>query len=87
MSAPLAVVIPARNEAPRLPALLADLAGAPRLVREVCVVDGGSSDATRRVARLAGARVLACPPSRGGQLQKGPTHWMRQGTNPATTTR
>lgn len=71
MSAPLAVVIPARNEAPRLPALLADLAGAPRLVREVCVVDGGSSDATRRVARLAGARVLACPPSRGGQLQKG----------------
>jgi len=71
MSAPLAVVIPARNEAPRLPSLLADLAEAPWLVREVWVVDGTSSDATRAVARLAGAQVVPCPPSRGRQLQRG----------------
>lgn len=71
MSAPVAVVIPARNEAARLPSLLADLAGAPDLVREICVVDGGSTDATRVVARLAGALVLPERPNRGRQLQKG----------------
>jgi rSAM/selenodomain-associated transferase 2 len=71
MSAPLAVVIPARDEAARLPALLADVARAPWLVGEICVVDGGSADATARVARLAGARVLRAAPNRGGQLGEG----------------
>lgn len=71
MSAPVAVVIPARNEAARLPSLLADLAEAPALVAEVWVVDGDSADATRSIAGLAGARVLVAPPSRGGQLQRG----------------
>lgn len=71
MSAPLAVVIPARDEAARLPSLLADLAGAQELVGEVWVVDGGSVDGTRNVARLAGAQVLQAPPSRGGQLRQG----------------
>jgi rSAM/selenodomain-associated transferase 2 len=71
MSPPLAVVIPARNEAARLPSLLADLAQAPQLVDELCVVDGGSQDATRAVARLAGAKVLEEKPNRGLQLQRG----------------
>ena len=35
--APLSVVIPVRNEAAGLPSLLADLATAPQLVREVLV--------------------------------------------------
>jgi rSAM/selenodomain-associated transferase 2 len=65
------VVIAARNEAPRLPALLADLAAAPELIAEVLVVDGVSADATRRVADLAGARVLVSPPGRGLQLAHG----------------
>lgn len=69
--APLAVVIPARDEAPRLPSLLADLARAPELVREVWVVDGGSLDGTASVARLGGARVLRERPSRGWQLRRG----------------
>ena len=69
--APLAVVIPARNEAARLPALLADLARAPELVREVWVVDGGSTDGTASVASLAGARLLHTAPNRGGQLGLG----------------
>ena len=43
---PLAVVIPARQEALRLPGLLAQLAQAPQLVGEVVVVDAGSEDAT-----------------------------------------
>jgi glycosyltransferase involved in cell wall biosynthesis len=43
---PIAVVIAARNEAARLPLLLADLAAAPELVGEVLVVDGASVDGT-----------------------------------------
>ena len=68
---PISVVIAARNEAPRLPALLADLAAAPELIAAVLVVDGVSADATRRVAALAGARVLVSPPGRGLQLAHG----------------
>jgi rSAM/selenodomain-associated transferase 2 len=70
-SPPVAVVIPARNEAPRLPLLLADLARAPELVREIWVVDGGSGDGTAAVAALAGARLLRATPNRGAQLGLG----------------
>ncbi len=70
-AAPLSVVIPVRNEARGLPALLADLATAPQLVAEVLVVDGGSQDASRVVARLAGARLLSTAPGRGVQLGHG----------------
>src|SRR5262249_47601500 len=38
---------------------------------EVIVVDGGSSDATRDLARGAGARVIACERGRARQLQIG----------------
>ncbi len=71
MRPPLSVVIAARNEARDLPALLADLATAPELVREVLVVDGGSRDGTPRLAALAGARVLHDGSGRGGQLAAG----------------
>lgn len=70
--APLGIVIPVRDEASRLPALLADLAAAPAdLVRQVWVVDGGSGDASALLARLAGARLLRSPPGRGRQLAVG----------------
>lgn len=69
---PLSVVIAVRNEASRLPLLLADLAVAPhRLLREVVVVDGSSTDATVPAASLAGARSLICAPGRGQQLAAG----------------
>lgn len=71
MSGPVAVVIPSRNEAARLPSLLADLAAAPSLVGEVWVVDGASADGTATVARLGGARVIHGRPNRGRQLQRG----------------
>ena len=68
----LAVVIPVRDEAPRLPLLLADLAQAPpHWPLEVWVVDGGSTDRSAALARLAGARVLHSPPGRGLQLCRG----------------
>ena len=54
------LVIPAYNEAPRLPALLAAIA-AQELPLEVAVVDDGSRDATADVAARAGATVLRHP--------------------------
>ena len=57
----LAVVIPALDEADRIRAAI-ESARAPGV--EVLVVDGGSRDATREVARAAGARVLVSEPGR-----------------------
>ena len=67
----LAVVIAVRNEAERLPLLLADLSHGELPLAELVVVDGASSDATAQVAGLAGARVVRSAPSRGGQLALG----------------
>lgn len=78
----ITVVIPTLDEAARLPLLLADLAADGGLITEVIVVDGGSGDATPTVARLAGARVLTAPASRGAQLvagiaqARGPWLWL-----------
>jgi glycosyltransferase involved in cell wall biosynthesis len=58
----LSVVIPARNEALNLPALLAEvravLHGAALPFHEVLVVDDGSSDDTPAIAAKNGARVV-----------------------------
>ena len=75
---PLAVVIPALNEAAHLPLVLAQLAQLPALVAEVLVVDGGSSDGTGAIARMAGARVTVLSGGRGAQLAEG----ARQSTAP-----
>ncbi|MGE5232285.1 MAG: TIGR04283 family arsenosugar biosynthesis glycosyltransferase [Deltaproteobacteria bacterium] len=62
--------MPVLNEAAALPGLLADLRGLrPR--PEVIVVDGGSADATCRVAREHGALVLTAARGRGTQLRAG----------------
>lgn len=71
MAAPLAVVIPCRNEASHLPGLLASLLAAPDLVARVLVVDGGSTDGSAGLACLAGATVLRTPANRGLQLARG----------------
>lgn len=65
------VVIPALNEAGRLPLLLADLAPARPLLGQPIVVDGGSTDGTPLLARLAGATVLPTAAGRGQQLRWG----------------
>ena len=68
----LAVVIPARQEAQRLPLLLADLQQAPLgLETELIVVDSSADPGTADVAQLAGAQVIRCAANRGLQLQVG----------------
>jgi 4,4'-diaponeurosporenoate glycosyltransferase len=54
----VSVVVPARDEASRLPGLLAALAAATPPPHEVVVVDDGSRDGTSAVARAGGATVL-----------------------------
>lgn len=69
----ISVVIPALNAAERLPRALEALipAAIRGLVREVIVVDGGSTDATRTIADAAGARIIEAPRGRGVQLVAG----------------
>ena len=57
----ISLVVPARDEADRLPRCLASVAAQTRQPDEVVVVDNGSSDATARLAAAAGARVVHEP--------------------------
>ncbi|MEA2159869.1 MAG: hypothetical protein QOD66_2249 [Solirubrobacteraceae bacterium] len=64
--APIAVVIPAFNEAPTVAAVVAEIPGElAGLATEVIVVDDGSTDATVAEAASAGALVCAIPVNRG----------------------
>src|SRR5205807_1254322 len=63
----ISIVIPTLDAAGELRAILAALADRP-IVREIIVADGGSRDDTVRIAREAGARVVAAPRGRGSQL-------------------
>ncbi|GAB4230642.1 MAG: TIGR04283 family arsenosugar biosynthesis glycosyltransferase [Acidobacteriota bacterium] len=65
----ISIIIPALNEAAHLPRTLASCRDPD--VREVIVVDGGSSDDTVRIAAREGAVVLETPPGRGGQQRAG----------------
>lgn len=69
----LSIIIPALNEQRSLVPLFDDIA-ALRTGVEVILVDGGSTDDTRDVARHAGARVLESKPGRGIQLCLGAQH-------------
>lgn len=62
----LTIVMPALNASATLSGTIARLHGAP-----VIVVDGGSTDGTPGRAARLGARVMAAPPGRGGQIAAG----------------
>lgn len=65
----LSVVIPTVNAERTIRTALAGVA-VPE-VREVIVVDGGSSDGTPDIARRRGARVVSAKRGRGSQLEAG----------------
>ena len=73
MPAPLSVIIPVLNSAPRLGPVLAALAVglAEGLIAEVIFADGGSTDETEQIAEATGARFIACQRGRGVQLATG----------------
>jgi glycosyltransferase involved in cell wall biosynthesis len=58
----ITAVIPAYNEADRIPAVIGETA---EFVDEVLVVDDASTDGTSEAARTAGARVVRQPDNRG----------------------
>lgn len=76
----LSVVVPVRNEAQRLPALLDALAAQRGIALEVIVADGRSTDTSRRIAAARGVVVTACAPGRGAQMNAGAKlargHWI-----------
>jgi len=63
----LSAIVPTLNAEAHLPSCLAALAAAD----EILVVDGGSHDATRKIAQSAGAQLIESPPGRGIQLAAG----------------
>jgi rSAM/selenodomain-associated transferase 2 len=76
----VAIVVPTLNEEstiartlPAAQAALTALVSREPLAAgsELVVADGGSQDRTAAVARALGARVVACPAGRGGQLNRG----------------
>ncbi len=75
----LLVIIPALNEAETVGRVIADVIAALRA--DVVVVDDGSTDATARVARAAGAQVLSHPFNLGvgGAIRTGMRYASRQG--------
>lgn len=73
MATMISVVIPTLNAAKTLPDTLSALipAAVEGFVREVIVVDGGSTDATSKIADAAGVDYMTGPAGRGQQLATG----------------
>lgn len=78
----LSVIIPTLNDEASLPRTLASLvpAAVDGLVREVIVVDGGSTDATLDIVEAAGAKLVRASGQRGAQMAVGAAssknHWL-----------
>lgn len=65
----ISIIIPAINEENCLGATLAALTDEPE--RELIVVDGGSTDATRQIALDHGGTVIESEPGRAAQMNRG----------------
>jgi rSAM/selenodomain-associated transferase 2 len=69
----ISVILPTLNAEATLGDTLSALVPAvvEGVVREVIIVDGGSTDGTLKIADATGATVLTAPAGRGGQLMAG----------------
>ncbi|MDW3099066.1 MAG: TIGR04283 family arsenosugar biosynthesis glycosyltransferase [Alphaproteobacteria bacterium] len=69
----LSVVIPTLNAEKSLTRVLAALIRPTvrGLIKDVVIVDGGSSDGTERIAETSGAKFVSAPKGRGTQLAAG----------------
>lgn len=65
----ISIVIPALDEEKYIGATLACLAGVPGV--EIIVADGGSRDATLRIAASFGVRIVSSSPGRARQMNAG----------------
>lgn len=72
----VALIIPARDEAENIPALMRSIP--PRLFRCVILVDNGSTDATAELAHQAGATVLHEPQAGYGAACLRAVHWLAE---------
>jgi len=68
-TSPISIIIPARNEAAAIKTTIGRAQQGSIL--EVIVVDGGSSDETREIASLLGAKVIRSAPGRAVQMNTG----------------
>lgn len=66
----ISVLIPVLNEAENLSVVLENLVPDRQHI-EIIVIDGGSKDKSRDIARQKGAKVITSPPGRGLQLREG----------------
>lgn len=64
----LSVVIPTLNEAEHLPSLLEDLKKQQQISLQIIIGDGGSNDATRKVAESFGVLFVSARRGRGAQM-------------------
>ncbi|HZU14004.1 MAG TPA: glycosyltransferase [Chloroflexota bacterium] len=72
----VSIIIPARDEAERLPALLHSLQSLTYPEAEIIVVDDGSRDTTAEIAAAAGARVIPAGPLPRGWTGKCHACWV-----------
>ena len=67
----LSIIIPTLNEEQHIEKLLHQLEAQKSLSFEIIVSDGGSADATLKIAKNMGAIIVSGDPGRGRQLNKG----------------
>ena len=70
----LSIIIPTLNEEQHIKKLLHQLAAQKNLSFEVIVSDGGSEDATLKIAENMKATIVSGEPGRGRQLNEGTLH-------------
>ena len=70
----LSIIIPTLNEEKQIQKLLLQLSTQRNVSFEIIVSDGGSKDATLKIAKDIGAVIVSGEPGRGRQLNKGAQH-------------